>query len=237
MADINSLNLQEEASDVDFDNLPEFGGGLPTPYPGDYIFEMPLGTVSAWSKEHNDTKGDYIKLSLRKDKDTNIDNQLIIVQSPEGKFDGQPFGATFTSMIRKVKQNGVEVAIHGLAYLAKGLRASVPKGSGALGVAKAINEAVQAGSRRFGAPIEWSATCKDNAPIYVKVEQDGKIVTVQMDGQEGREIVIGCGSRYYQKDIPKDAEGKYMERFQCGNCSAELRAFANLVEGKIKPVA
>jgi hypothetical protein len=93
-----------------------------------------------------------------------------------------------------------------------------------------INALILMGGKEFGADLEFQWSCNPERPIRVDDAVNG---TQVLDGKDGRQEQKGCGSRYYQNDVPKQPNEQtgameYPVRVQCSKCGANLRAFAQI---------
>lgn len=199
---------------VDFDNLPKQGGSAPPPDPGTYTFQLPklAALVDAFDIIESSDHGKRLKVTFRDAA------ALTIVASKDNAFNGTSFGTTLTSVPRNRARKGApEVLVSDLNYLLK-----------ALGETKAPQTNAEAGKMlekhaggKFKADLEWRWSCNDQQPIWV-ADETGQIVEVPEQ--------MGCGARYYMKDVARGEDGKYPLRITCSNenCGANIRAFADL---------
>jgi hypothetical protein len=194
----------------ELDDLPTFGTFTPPPPPGAYRFKLPMDLSSIWDlfDAPGKTPPQRVKMALDRD------HPLLIVQSPGGKSNGEPFETRLTNNERKRGKDGAVVASD-MDYL---LRACGEKAK-----PKSNREYMQAvqrhGGKEFGADLRYSWRCSKDRDIRVR-DQANQIQTV-----EGKK---GCGESYYQEDVQKNADGSVPYEVTCSNCGALLRAFANL---------
>jgi hypothetical protein len=201
---LSELELKEETLPAQaFDDLPDFGAFTPPPQPGPYRFTLPADLSKTWDV-YETAKGQRVRLVLDRDA------PLTIVASPGNKANGDSFQTRLSNQERK--RGNVEAS--DLDYLLRAFGVKTrPAGN------KATVEVVSGfAGKTFGADITYSFGCNDTKNIRV-VGADGKLEEVQ-----GR---LGCGKKYYQKDLSKDAQGNYPDQVQCA-CGAVLRVFANL---------
>lgn len=225
MANLNELEgLGADAGfEVDHDNIPtEPGGFTPTPPPGTYRFKMPGSLEDVWEPFEatiNDKKVQRVRAELEGA------SSLTITQSQSGDQDGDSFRTRISNAERKRNKDGHMAS--DMLYLLRALGDDSRYASN-LDYATALKKFASA---EFIANIEWSAWCSDRKPIRVLVEDAEGAQSVTVDESQN-----GCGSRVYQRDIPKDG-GAYDEQFPCTSCGAILRAFANLGQFKKLPEA
>lgn len=211
---INELGLSNDkvGGDVDFDNLPEqFGGGRELLTPGSYRFRLPStkDLQVVWDK-FIASVGERINAIF------NNEHPLIIVQSPGGTMNDQPYQTRISNVERARGKEKIQVS--DMDYLLKALGFTGKKPTTNAAYAAAL---VQFGGKEFGGDIEWSWYCNDKKNIWA---EDGQGGTKEIEGH------LGCGTRYYMKDVPKDpTTGLYPERIICqgnnGQCGASVRAF------------
>jgi len=196
-------------SGQDLDDLPTFGSFTPPPPPGAYRFQLPQDLNSIWDLIDVPDKQPPQRVRATFDRD----HPLLIVQSPAGKSNGEPFETRLTNNERKRGKGGAVVASD-MDYLlrALGMKAK-PKNN------REYMTAVQAqAGKQFGADLRYSWRCSTDRDIRAR-DGAGQVQVV-----EGRK---GCGEAYYQEDVPKQ-NGETPYEIQCGQCGALLRAFANL---------
>ena len=213
MARINDLDLGDDKLQVDYDNVPEQIEGFgPPPPPGTYRFRLPSDLSVVW-----DTF-DATNLGKRLAAVFQGENSLTITQSPTGDYDGASFRTRITNAERKRNKEGAMAS--DMLYLLRAL-GDEARPAGNKGYADALTK--HAG-QEFRADVEWSAWCNDQKPKR-SLNEDGSTATIDAE--------VGCGKRYYQRDIPRN-EGAYADRFFCEDCDNLLYAFPNLV--RFKPV-
>src|SRR5262245_55929263 len=90
---LNELNLKDEplpTAGQPLDDLPSFGGTAPPPQPGAYRFRLPSDLTAVWDTlTIAATDGQPPKDRIQMVLDQN--HPLQIVQSPNGKENGNPF--------------------------------------------------------------------------------------------------------------------------------------------------
>jgi hypothetical protein len=192
------------------DDLPQFGSFTPPPPPGAYRFQLPADLSNVWDLMDVPEKTPPQRVRITFDRD----HPLLIVQSPQGKSNGEPFETRLTNNERG-RGKDKAVTASDLDYLLRALGSKVkPKNN------REYMTAVQAqAGKQFGADLRYSWRCSKDRDIRAK-DQAGQVQVV-----EGKK---GCGEAYYAEDVPKGADGQTPYEIQCGGCGALLRAFANL---------
>lgn len=231
MADKTSLEDlglgKDQLEGAEFDQIPEnIGQSFPDPpQPGKYRFRLPAAGVmkTIWAKVQSEKHGERINAIFADD------SALIIVQSPNGEHDGEEFRWRCSNVPRERTKEKILVSDMDLLLRALGVTQR-PKTNAAY--AQAL---IKCAGREFGADNEFSYNCNPTKEIYV---DDGAGGQQKIDGQ------MGCGARYYQRDVPKvlsdpndPASPKvYPLRITCsgadGACGASVRAFPNLTAFK-----
>jgi len=142
------------------------------------------------------------------------DHPLLIVQSPGGKNNNEPFETRLTNNERPRGKDRSVVASE-LDYLLRAL--------GEKGKPKSNREYMtmiqKHAGREFGADIRYSWTCSKEREKRAK-DQNGAFTKI-----EGSH---GCGEKYYQEDVPKDANGQVPFEVMCSACGNWMNAWANL---------
>lgn len=197
-------------SGQDLDDLPTFGSFTPPPPPGAYRFQLPGDLSAIWDLFDTPEKTPPQRVKATFDRD----HPLLIVQSPQGKSNNEPFETRLTNNERK-RGKGGEVVASDMDYLLRAL--------GEKQKPKSNREYIQIVQRhvnkQFGADLRYSWRCSKDRDIRAR-DTAGQVQVV-----EGHK---GCGEAYYQEDVPKSADGSVPYEITCGNCGALLRAFANL---------
>lgn len=206
------------------------GAWADPPQPGPYVFRLPLKMGNIWDKAEKTFADGRKEPRLKAKFDTN--NPLTIVQSPGGALDNEPFETQLTNVERKRgKADSDTQEISDMDFLLRdgfGVEKR-PRINGKI-TNKAYGEAlVQFANQTFGANVTWSWRCREDRPIRVE-NADG--------GYEEVPEQMGCGARYYQKNVDKvpsnpddpNSPKVYPLRITCTSpgCGANLRAFANL---------
>jgi hypothetical protein len=222
VAKLNDLQLgTEKIGDVDFDAMPEqMGSFREDPQPGTYRFKLSAKLDDIWDTIDAKTKGTRINAIF---DDT---HPLVIVQSPGGALDGEPFLYRISNVERRRGKaddpNAVEVS--DLDYLLRDGLGETTKPKTNAEYAKAL---MRHAGEEFTADLERSWNCRKDKNIRVFDETQQR--TVEVEG------TLGCGSRYYQKDVskvPSDPNDPaslpvYPRTITC-QCGAQIRGFSNL---------
>ena len=149
---------------------------------------------------------------------------LLIVQSPTGAQNGEPF-TTQLSNVPRARNKEKTVFASDWDYLNQALKeAARPKTNQEYGqrlIAKGQEKA------RFFASVEWSWHCNPKSAAFFQ-QGDSLVETTDTTGAK----VVGCDRRYYQarpggQGGVEKVNGVYPLRIQC-ECGASVRAFANL---------
>ena len=230
MAKLNDLGLTNEAlGGVDFDKMPEQRGTYGPPlYPGTYRFKLPTlrPDLDVW--DHRDTdKGVRLLVNFEGA------SALTIVQSPQGKHDGESFEWSVSNQeFNRARQGEPEQLASDLDFLLRDAFKIQKRPVSNLGFAQAL---IALSGKEFTADNEWTWYCNKNRNIYVL---DGAGASREVDGQKG------CGAKYYQGgrtgvekvlSDPNDPKSPQVwpERIICGGkdgipCGAAVRAYPNL---------
>ena len=192
------------------DDLPTFGSFTPPPPPGSYRFKLPGDLSAIWDLFDVADKTPPQRVKATFDRD----HPLLIVQSPQGKSNGEPFETRLTNNER-ARGKDKSVTASDMDYLLRALGEKTKPRSNR----EYMQVVSRNGGKEFGADLRYSWRCSTDRDIRAR-DQAGQVQVV-----EGRK---GCGEAYYQEDIPKGPDGQVPYEIQCGNCGALLRAFANL---------
>lgn len=208
---INDLGLSNESLDgASFDDIPEhIGQSFPDPpQPGKYRFRLPASLALLWTTVESEKHG--TRLNAIFDQDA----PLLIVQSPGQAADGEEFSYRLSNVPRERTKERILVSDMDLLLRALG---ETKRPATNKGYAQAL---MKYAGKEFGATVEWSYRCSDQREAYF---DDGTGGTQKAEGR------MGCGARYYQRDVPK-VEGMQPVRITCSNpaCGASIRAFPNL---------
>jgi hypothetical protein len=219
---LESLGLgKEQLEGTEFDNIPEnIGQSFPDPVqPGQYRFRLPPAGVmkTIWAKVNSQNYGERINAIFEDE------SALIIVQSPNKEHDGEEYRYRCSNVPRERTKEKILVSDMDLLLRALGVTAR-PRTNRAY-----ADALIKQAGREFTATSEFSYRCSDTREIYV---DDGNGGQAKVEGK------MGCGTRYYQRDVSKvlsdpgdPASPKvYPVRITCSNpdCGASVRAFPNL---------
>jgi hypothetical protein len=205
--------LKDEAlptAGQDLEDLPIFGGFTPPPPPGAYRFRLPTDMTAIWDTFDAADKTPSQRIKAIFDRD----HPLLIVQSPQGTSNGEPFETRLTNNERG-RGKGKTVVASDLDYLLRALGDRAKPRSNRDYMLALQKHA----GREFGADIRYSWRCSKDRDVRVRDAQ-GQIHVI-----EGKK---GCGEGYYQDDVPKTPDGKIPYEVNCEECGALLRAFPNL---------
>ena len=203
---LQDLGLSNEALPSQaFDDLPEFGTYAPPPQPGPYRFQLPGSLSNVW-ETFDGKKGQRIRVIFDKDA------PLLITASPGGRANHDTFNTRISNDERKRGKDGPEAS--DMDYLLKAFGVKTRPASNAAYAQALLGFA----GKEFGADVSYSWGCSAAKDIYVK-NAEGK--SEKVEGHKG------CGAKYYQKDVPKAADGTYAQEIGC-SCGAVIRCFANL---------
>lgn len=218
---MSDLGLKDEgtiAAGADISDLPEFGGFEPPPQPGPFRFQLPAkldGPI--WDVIDTPEKMPTQRVMVVFDRE----HPLLIVQSVNGKYNGQPFHTRLNNNERG-RGKGKEIVVSDLDYLLRALGEKVKPQkqypNGVIGPDNTgyITTLAKHGGKEFGADLRFSWKCDTRRNIRTRTPSG----VVEVEGQ------AGCGEAYYNEDVANvDGQKPYEIVCQCG---ASLRAFANL---------
>lgn len=218
-ASLNDLNLKNEALEgADFDNIPENLGQSfqDPPQPGKYRFKLPANMGTCWAVVETEKHGQRINAVLADSA------ALTIVQSPNGgQHNGEDFSYRISNVPRERTKEKILVSDMDLLLRALG-ETKRPVTN------KAYAQALQKhAGEEFTAEVEFSYQCNPKRDAYFDDGNGGQAKAADPSSTSGSRL--GCGTRYYQKDVPK-VDGVQPVRITCGNpeCGASVRAFPNL---------
>jgi hypothetical protein len=225
MAKLNELQLKNEIINEgpdDLAGLPEqIGGQFPDPpQPGPFRvrFSQPGPISESWDVFDTE-RGQRIVAKLQDSA------ALTIIQSPAGRYNGETLDTRISNAERK-RGKGPELASD-MDYVLQVTKfpGKKPKFGDNRGYAEAF---LHAAGKEIGIDWEYSWYCNPKKPVRIDDPNNGIQV---MDGEEGRQKLLGCGTRYYMKDVPKEPNEKgemiYPIRIQC-QCGALVRAFGQI---------
>jgi hypothetical protein len=221
-ASLESLGLGKEVLEgAEFDAIPEgIGQSYPDPpQPGTYRFRLPpSGILKGCFAVVESTKYGKRINAIFED-----DSALVIVQSPGKSHDNEEFRWRCSNIPRERTKEKILVSDMDLLLRVLG-KTTRPKTNADYG--KAL---VSVAGMEFTATNEFSWNCSPQREIYV---DDGNGGTGKVEGK------MGCGNRYYQRDVTKvlsdpmdpTSARVYPVRITCSNpeCGANIRAFPNL---------
>lgn len=227
MAKLSDLGLSPEAvgETLDYGSMPDqLGSYTPLIQPATYRFRLPKDLSGVWDKfEHTNTNKPGTRIRAVFDDN----NPLIIVQSPGGEHDGEPFTTRISNAERKrgKKDDTNAPYISDMDYINRDVWDLPGKPGNGSNIAY-LQEFSKHGGTEFSAEVTWNWFCNPNKDIYA---DNGQGALQQVTGQKG------CGTSYYQRDVekvranPEDPNSPlvFPERITC-QCGANVRAFANL---------
>jgi hypothetical protein len=209
---LNDLGLQTEqlpTAGQELADLPEFGSFRLPPQPGAFRFKLPADLSSVW--EVFDTPA--LKPPQRIRAVFDRDHPLVIVQSPQNKYQGDPF-ETRVSNAERPRGKDKSVIASDMDYLLRALGVKAKPQTNA-----AYVQVMQAQkTKEFSADLRYSWKCSQDRNIRVR---DNQGAVQEVEGTKG------CNTAYYQEDVPHNADGTMPYEITC-SCGALLRAFANL---------
>jgi hypothetical protein len=257
MASINDLDLPADApkETLDTEALPEqMGKALPALYPGTYKFKIPSNIASAWTSfmmNERDKKGELVyeevdgkkvvKQSARVAVQFDEEHPLEVVDCADKTKVGQAYyGRVSNAERNRARKNEARFEVPDMIYLlqALGFRGKIANGANR----QFIEELNKKAGHTFVADVEWSAYSNENSVRYIR-----PIVGTEVDHEQSIEDPsgkFGDGKRWYMKNIPKDAEGKFCETWSRDTGEVDLsglhifealRAFPNLT--RFRPAA
>ena len=213
MANMNELGLGNEQvgdADASFDTMPDqMGTFAPPPQPGSYRFKLPTNMGDLWEKAEKSGKNAGPRIKAKFDDA----HPLVIVQATDTNLVNEPFTTTISNVERKRGKDDDAPEVSDMDYLLRdgfGIEKKPKQNK------EYITQMIALAGKEFGADIEWSWRCNPERKIYVEKEGGGYEEMDQM----------GCGARYYQKNVDK-VNGEFPERITC-LCGANVRGFANL---------
>lgn len=233
MAKISDLGLgNEQVGTVkDYADVPDqLGAFLPPPQPGTYRVKFPAKLDDIYEVfDHPEGKPPGRRIRAKFDDS----HPLLIIQSPGGRNDGEPFQTTISNAERPrgKKDDPNRPLVSDLDYIFRDVfdLKTPPKTNPAY-----ATELMKHPGAEMTVDVEWSWFCNPKKNIYVQVDNPGG--TPSYTEQEG---TLGCSTRYYQQDIkdgnllelsdPNNPESpkQYPLRITC-QCGASVRAFAGL---------
>lgn len=241
MADVNNLGLKEDVAGIDIpDEVPEQRGEFaPNPYPGWFAVELPPDISGLWEVQEvkdprnpqGETKVQRVQLVFTAEgapltvlqahgqetiygAGTGMGGKVSNVERRRGKKDEKD-----APLVSDMYYFGEELG-HDMDRLRAALRAAPGRANHIW-----IEHMNEHGGGRLKVKVSWSARCDENRKRYVweANPETGLATGGTVEDPSGDK---GCGAKFYLKDIPKDENSRYMERFMCPKCqTAVLRAW------------
>lgn len=220
-----SLTNEQTGEALDYTTVPDqLGTFAPPPQPGDYRFRLPARMDDLWEVfEHANGQPPGKRVRARFDDA----HPLLIIQSPGGVHDGEPFQTSITNAERARGKKGdpTNPWVSDMDYMFRdvfGMQTKPPGGNP--GYAAEFQKHV---GQEFTAEVTWNWFCNPKKSIYVDNGQGG---LTEVSNQ------VGCDTTYYQRDVdkvlsnPEDPASPkvFPLRITCTQCGANVRAFANL---------
>ena len=208
---LEDLGLKDEplpTAGQELADLPEFGTFEPPPQPGPFRFKLPAD-LSAPIYDLFDAANLGQRVRIQFDRE----HPLLITQSINGVYNGQPFQTRLSNQER-ARGKDKSVVASDWDYLLRALGVKVKPATN-----RQYIEALKPhGGKDFGADLRYSWRCSTERDIRVR-DAAGAVQVVENHK--------GCGEAFYQEDVPKGADGKVPYEITC-QCGALLRAFANM---------
>lgn len=215
---LQDLGLRDEqlpTAAQSLDDLPDFGGFRTPPQPGAFRFRLPADLSKQWDLIDAGEKGQRVRLLLDKDA------PLTIVQSQNGRYNGEPFETRLSNYERSRGQGTVASDLH---YLLRAFGEKVAPKTNQEWIRVVNGHA----GKEFGADLTYNYGCNEQRNKRV-ADGAGQVVETQEKG---------CGWRYYSGEgslnvakkigyVGRQPNGEYPTEVSC-QCGAVLRAFANV---------
>src|SRR5262245_43187661 len=184
---LQDLGLQPEqlpTAGQALDTLPDFGRFSPPPQPGAFRFKLPTDLTAIWEVFDVPEKKPPTRVRAVFDRD----HPLLIVQSPQNKYNGEPFETRISNAERaRGKDKAVVASDMDYVFRALGVKEKPADNAGYVRLMQ------QQGGKEFGADLRYSWKCGVDRNIRVR-DQAGAIQEVENQK--------GCGTAYYQEDVP-----------------------------------
>lgn len=209
---LQDLGLQQEqlpTAGEGLADLPEFGRFSPPPQPGAFRFKLPGDLSTIWDVFDTPDKKPPQRVRAVFDRE----HPLLIIQSPGNKYNGEPF-ETRISNSERARGKDKSIVASDMDYLLRALKVTQKPATNA----DYVRAVQQCANREFGADLRYSWKCSQDRNIRVR---DAQGAIQEVENQKG------CGTAYYQEDVPKAADGTVPYEITC-QCGALIRAFANL---------
>jgi hypothetical protein len=233
VASIKDLKLGKDVvSEGGWDAVPEqIGSRRPPLQPGPYRFQFPSMALVAecFDTFEVEIDGRRVTRVVAKHRDG---AELTVTQAPARYVErlGEPFGTRITNAERRRGKKDDAPKASDMDYVLATLGAPNRPHTNREYLETYL--AVVPG-KDIGADVEWNWRCDDKRPVRVP-DPDNEGRTIALDGEDGRDKRMGCGSKFYQKDIGRvdadgnpDPQGEYPRTVDC-TCGAILFANENL---------
>lgn len=224
LSDLTDLRDEPVAEGpANWEDIPEQRGAFaPLPQPGTFSFELPANIDDAYGKVPESLVASFNLKGDRAEVRFDAEHPLVIVESRDGKYNGQNFDTSVNTVEKnRAPKGSPEVKVPDMIYLLQALgETDLPK----LGESKKMLTLLSKyAKQRFTAEIEWRASSKSTKVRYI-YDAEGKVV-------EDPEKKNGSGKKWYQSQIPRGEGGEYLERFgdpQPDGSVEAIRCFASL---------
>ncbi len=229
------LDKSKGKTAVDYEHVPEQRGEFKALLqPGDFLFRLPKNLDLAWAEPFEANVGDkgkFERIAVQFDPE----HPLTVVGAPPALRAANPgvIGETVRVRVANAERNRARKGdpaayVSDMYYLLfEGLGLDGKKPDENMEWIMALNAFA---GKEFVAALTWSSFCSERNTRYIDDGQGG--TTEDPDGTKG------CGTRYYQSQLPRGEDGLFAERFTCGgkkqvdggtvDCGASLRCFPNL---------
>lgn len=201
--------------------------------PGPYVFELPKLAVlkAAIKRDIEAEEGEEgQKVKVKRIAAVFRDGaELLVKQSPRGERNGELITYRISNVRRPRGKRGDQARplVSDMDYLLQKL-GEPKRPTSNEGYEQAL---LRHAGQAFAADVVWGAHCAKDRHIRVELVDDAGnfLRTTIADGNDPEypEVQLGCGKRYYQRDLQKDEAGKYAERMSC-ECGAVLYCNENL---------
>lgn len=239
MAGIKDLKLGKDVAitDGDWGKVPEQIGSRKAPLqPGPYRFQLPsaaaIGECFDVMEVEIDGKAATRVVAILRDAAA-----LTVIQAPARYADrvGESWGTRISNVERRRGKGDDAPTASDMDYVLQALAPKDPRPKTNREYLTQFEKV--APGREIGGEIEWNWRCDPKKHIRVPEEPENpdNRKTEALDGEDGREVRMGCGTKYYQRDVPKvdkdgnedAAHGEYPRTVDC-TCGAVLFCNENL---------